>query len=102
VDEELVRRVRAIVAAIPPGEVRCYADVAAEAGLPSPRMVGRMLGAGVPWYRVLRADGTPAPHLARRQIALLQAEGVTFVNGRIARPPTARRRRSSRRNVASS
>jgi methylated-DNA-protein-cysteine methyltransferase related protein len=102
VDEELVRRVRAIVAAIPPGEVRCYADVAAEAGLPSPRLVGRMLGGGVPWHRVLRADGTPAPHLARRQIALLQDEGVLFVNGRIAKPPTDLRRRSRGRRVASS
>ncbi len=30
----------------------------------------------MPWWRVLRADGTPAPHLAARVIAHLRAENV--------------------------
>jgi alkylated DNA nucleotide flippase Atl1 len=33
----------------------------------------------VPWWRVLRADGTPAPHLRERQLALLAAEGTPMV-----------------------
>jgi methylated-DNA-protein-cysteine methyltransferase related protein len=79
VDEELHERVREIVAAIPAGRVASYGDVAALAGAPSPRLVGRVLsedGHDVPWHRVLRTNGTPAPHLVHRQLELLRAEGV--------------------------
>ncbi|MGE0297780.1 MGMT family protein [Pseudonocardia sp.] len=91
-DEETVERVRAIVLAIPPGETRSYGEVASEAGLRSPRLVGRILaedGHDLPWHRVLRADGTAAPHIAREQAARLRAEGVFLVDGRL--PPPARR-----------
>ena len=87
VDEETVERVRDVVAAIPPGRVLAYGDVAARAGLRSARLVGRIMaedGADLPWHRVLRADGTPAPHIAREQLARLRAEGVLAVDGRIA------------------
>ena len=30
----------------------------------------------LPWWRVLRADGTAAEHLRDRQLALLRAEGT--------------------------
>lgn len=43
VDEEAVERVREVVAAIPPGRVLAYGDVAARAGLRSPRLVGRIM-----------------------------------------------------------
>ena len=33
--------------------------------------------------RVLRADGTPAPHLAREQLARLRAEGVLAEGHRV-------------------
>jgi alkylated DNA nucleotide flippase Atl1 len=52
-------------------------------------MVGRLLsedGQDLPWHRVLRADGSPAPHLAAEQLARLRAEGVTVVNGKVRRP----------------
>jgi methylated-DNA-protein-cysteine methyltransferase-like protein len=78
-DEELHERIRKIVASIPPGSVASYGDVAELARAPSPRLVGRVLaedGADLPWHRVLRVDGTPAHHLARRQLELLRAEGV--------------------------
>lgn len=78
-DEELHERVREVIAAVPPGKVSTYGDIAAIAGAPSPRLVGRILaedGADLPWHRILRADGTPAPHLAHRQLELLRAEGV--------------------------
>jgi len=86
VDEEAVERVREVVAAIPPGRVLAYGDVAARAGLRSPRLVGRIMAedtADLPWHRVLRADGTPAPHIAREQLARLRAEGVLATDGRI-------------------
>jgi alkylated DNA nucleotide flippase Atl1 len=81
-----VERVRVVVAAIPAGEVLSYGEVADRAGLRSARLVGRILAEthDVPWHRVLRADGTPTPHLAEQQTALLRAEGVRFVNGRVA------------------
>lgn len=69
----------AAIAAIPPGRVMSYGDVAEFAGVSSARMVGRILAgdaADVPWHRVLRWDGTPAPHIRTRQLELLRAEGV--------------------------
>jgi alkylated DNA nucleotide flippase Atl1 len=87
-DHEVVDRVRKVIRAIPPGEVLSYGEVADRARLRSPRLVGRVLaeyGEGLPWHRVLRADGTPTPYLANRQLALLRAEGVRIVNGRVAR-----------------
>lgn len=78
-DEHIHERIREVVAAIPPGSVATYGDVADLAGAPSPRLVGRVLaedGHDLPWQRVLRANGTPAPHLAREQLARLRAEGV--------------------------
>ena len=85
-DVETVERVRAVVAAIPAGEVLSYGEVADRAGLGSARLVGRILAEShdLPWHRVVRADGTPTPHLAAQQTALLRAEGVRFVNGQIA------------------
>jgi alkylated DNA nucleotide flippase Atl1 len=84
-DLEAVERVRVVVAAIPAGEVLSYGEVADRAGLRSARLVGRILAEthDVPWHRVLRADGTPTPRLAEQQTALLRAEGVRFVNGRV-------------------
>jgi methylated-DNA-protein-cysteine methyltransferase-like protein len=79
VDEQITERVREVIAAIPAGRVLAYGDVAAIAGAPSARLVGRILaedGHDLPWHRVLRADGTPATHLAREQLAQLRTEGV--------------------------
>jgi methylated-DNA-protein-cysteine methyltransferase-like protein len=89
-DDETVERVRAVVVAIPPGETASYGEVAARAGLRSPRLVGRILamdGHDIPWHRVLRADGSCAPHIAVEQSARLRAEGVLLVDGRLPRPP---------------
>ncbi|RZS44202.1 O(6)-alkylguanine repair protein YbaZ [Herbihabitans rhizosphaerae] len=75
----MLERVREIVASIPPGKVATYGDIAAMAGASTPRLIGRILaedGHDIPWYRVLRANGTPAPHIARRQLELLRTEGV--------------------------
>ncbi|MGA9308850.1 MAG: MGMT family protein [Pseudonocardiaceae bacterium] len=83
-----VERVRGVVAAIPAGSVLAYGEVAARAGLPGrARLVGRILaedGHDLPWHRVLRADGTPAPHLAAKQLARLRDEGVPAEGGRVS------------------
>jgi methylated-DNA-protein-cysteine methyltransferase-like protein len=78
-DELIHERIREIVMAIPSGSVATYGDIAALAGAPSPRLVGRVLsedGHDLPWHRVLRAGGTTAPHLTEEQLARLRAEGV--------------------------
>jgi methylated-DNA-protein-cysteine methyltransferase related protein len=79
VDEDLHERIRAAVAAVPAGTVATYGDIAALSGAPTPRLVGRVLGEDghdLPWHRIIRANGTPAPHLRREQLALLRAEGI--------------------------
>jgi alkylated DNA nucleotide flippase Atl1 len=75
-----------VVERIPAGRVMSYSDVAEYLGSNAPRAVGQVMahaGGGVPWHRVLRADGTPAPHLADRQLALLAAEGVPIRGRRV-------------------
>jgi methylated-DNA-protein-cysteine methyltransferase-like protein len=86
VTDEQVEHVRALVAAIPPGRVATYGDIAAVVGLSSPRLVGWIMrtdASDLPWHRVILASGRPAPHLATRQLELLRAEGVLSVDGKI-------------------
>ncbi|OBI40311.1 DNA methyltransferase [Mycobacterium kyorinense] len=87
VTDEQVERVRALVAAIPAGRVATYGDIAAAAGLSSPRIVGWIMrtdSSDLPWHRVITASGRPARHLATRQLELLRAEGVLADDGRVA------------------
>ncbi|OBF72587.1 DNA methyltransferase [Mycobacterium sp. 852002-51613_SCH5001154] len=87
VTDEQVERVRTLVAAIPPGRVATYGDIADVAGLSSPRIVGWIMrtdSSDLPWHRVITASGRPAPHLTTRQLELLRAEGVLATDGRIA------------------
>lgn len=87
VTDEQVELVRSLVAAIPLGRVSTYGDIAALAGLSSPRVVGWIMrtdSSDLPWHRVIRASGRPAQHLATRQLELLRAEGVLSVDGRVA------------------
>lgn len=87
VTDEQVELVRSLVAAIPLGRVSIYGDIAALAGLSSPRIVGWIMrtdSSDLPWHRVIRASGRPAQHLATRQLELLRAEGVLSVDGRVA------------------
>jgi methylated-DNA-protein-cysteine methyltransferase-like protein len=87
VTDEQIERVRALVAAIPPGKVSTYGDIASVAGLSSARIVGWIMrtdSSDLPWHRVIGATGRPARHLTTRQLELLRAEGVLSVDGRIA------------------
>ena len=87
VDMQLAERILAEVAAIPRGRVSTYGRIAGRAGSLSPRLAGWVLAQladdTLPWHRVVRADGRPAPHLAREQLARLAAEGVPAAGGRI-------------------
>ncbi|MFE3290989.1 MGMT family protein [Rhodococcus sp. NPDC059234] len=84
--EEQVERVRDLVASIPAGKVATYGDIAAAAGLSSPRTVGWIMrtdSSDLPWHRVVPASGRPAAHLAHRQISRLALEGAPIVDGRV-------------------
>ncbi len=86
ITEEQVEAVRALVAAVPPGMVATYGDIASAAGLSSARIVGWIMrtdSSDLPWHRVITASGKPAPHLVTRQLALLRAEGVLASDGRV-------------------
>ena len=75
--EEVLRRVRSV----PVGHVTTYGDLAPGA----PRFAGAVLSActddGVPWQRIVRADGSLAK--GARQRRLLVAEGVPFRGERV-------------------
>jgi alkylated DNA nucleotide flippase Atl1 len=75
--EQVLARVREI----PEGFVRTYGDVSPGA----PRFAGSVLAGtddpGVPWQRVVRADGSLAK--GERQRALLEEEGVPFQGARV-------------------
>lgn len=88
-------RIWLVVAAIPPGRVSTYGDVARAAGLPrGARRVGRALaglppGSAIPWHRVVNAQGSLSVpgESGREQGRRLRREGVPVTDsGRIARP----------------
>lgn len=73
-----------LVDRIPTGHVLTYGDVAEYLGVGGPRSVARVLsreGSSVPWWRVLRADGTPAPQVADRAYERYRAEGTPLRRG---------------------
>lgn len=72
-------RIAARVREIPEGFVRTYGDIDRRA----PRLVGRVLATshGLPWHRVVRADGSLAQ--GARQRELLLREGVPMRGDRV-------------------
>ncbi|MEW2519352.1 MGMT family protein [Actinacidiphila alni] len=76
---EYAERVLDTVDLIPPGRVMTYGDVAEYLGEGGPRQVGRVMalyGGGVPWWRVVRSDGTLLPGHELRALAAYRAEGT--------------------------
>lgn len=79
-NHDRARKVLATIAKIPEGWVRTYGDVSPGA----PRFSGHVLrhaDVDVPWWRVVRADGSLA--VGRRQRERLEAEGVPFIGERV-------------------
>ncbi|MFZ6003810.1 MAG: MGMT family protein [Actinomycetota bacterium] len=80
-------RFQAVVADLAEGEVISYGEVARRAGRPgAARAVGAFLaehGGSLPWWRVVRADGSLAPHHPAEQRRLLRAEGVDVRAGHV-------------------
>ena len=78
------------IAAIPAGNVATYGQLARLAGRPSSaRWAGRTLkhlpkDSSLPWHRVINAQGKVSKRVeAQRQKALLEEEGVVFVEDKL-------------------
>jgi len=94
---EFAGRVLDVVDAIPPGMVMSYGDVAEYLGAGGPRQVGRVMalwGGGVPWWRVIRADGSPPPGHERAALARYREEGTPVRAGADGRPARVDMRRA--------
>jgi len=81
-------RVSAVVAALRPGEIATYGEIAEEAGYPgAARAVGRIIATsnGLPWWRVVTSTGRLVPGHERDHARRLRAEGIPVIRGR-ARP----------------
>ena len=78
------------VSRIASGQVMSYGEVARAAGYPRhARMVSKAMSRSIealPWYRVVRSDRTlafePGSDAYNKQQALLESEGVQFINGK--------------------
>lgn len=78
-DEEYVEAVLSLVERVPAGRVTTYGALADAVGRGGPRLVGRVMslhGGSVPWWRVVRADGSPAPCHDGEAETLLRSEGA--------------------------
>ncbi|MPZ95335.1 MAG: cysteine methyltransferase [Propionibacteriales bacterium] len=84
--EAYVEAVLSLVEQIPPGRVLSYGLIAEYVGAGGPRQVGAVMaeyGGGVPWWRVVRADGSlPRSHDDRARAHYLD-EGTPLRHGRV-------------------
>ncbi len=74
-----------MVALIPPGAVTTYGAIARALGV-TPRQVGRAMAMqddGIPWHRVVRADGTPATFHQGTALGLMRAERTPMAGRRV-------------------
>ena len=77
--DDFVGQVLDVVAAIPPGRVMSYGDVAATLGSRAARAVGTVMaryGGDVPWWRVVRASGHPPIDHETRALEYYRAEST--------------------------
>ena len=83
------RRVERVVRSIPRGRVSAYSMVAEEAGRPgAARAVGAVMARshGLPWHRVVTANGRLVPGHEREHAERLRSEGVRVRRGHVAPP----------------
>ena len=90
---ELHEKIRQTIIRVPSGCVATYGQIAAEAGAPRrARLVGQVLkklpsDSGVPWYRIINAQGLisfpEGSEAWRLQKSYLEEEGIVFSMGRV-------------------
>jgi alkylated DNA nucleotide flippase Atl1 len=81
---DLASAVLDVVEEIPAGSVMTYGDVAEYLGRCGPRQVGNVMarwGGAVPWWRVLKADGSPPPGHEVEALRHYRAEGTPLRRG---------------------
>jgi methylated-DNA-protein-cysteine methyltransferase-like protein len=86
-DEGFEDSVVEVINSIPRGETATYGEVAEEAGCPgAARAVGNILRTvpGLPWWRVIAANGRLVPGLETEHTQRLRSEGILVKNGRVA------------------
>lgn len=79
-------RVLEVAAAIPPGRVLSYGDIAELLEVRSARPVGQVMsrfGGGVPWWRVVHADGRLPGHKQGEALQHHLAEATPLRAGRV-------------------
>jgi alkylated DNA nucleotide flippase Atl1 len=85
--EEYVEAVLSVVEQVPPGRVTTYGAIAAHLGRGGPRQVGRVMalhGGPVPWWRVVRADGSLPDCHGTEALEHYRVEGTTLrTSGRL-------------------
>jgi len=84
--EPFAEAVRKAVRDLRRGEVVSYGEVACRAGYPrAARAVGNVLAGsmGLPWWRVIRANGLLAAHSRQEQVRRLRREGIAIRDGRV-------------------
>jgi alkylated DNA nucleotide flippase Atl1 len=83
--ERYVEAVLSLVEQVPEGRVTTYGVIADAVGSGGPRQVGRvmaMYGSPVPWWRVVRADGS-LPESHQREAVARYREESTPLRGQI-------------------
>jgi alkylated DNA nucleotide flippase Atl1 len=76
---DFASRVLDVAESIPPGRVMSYGDIAEYVGAGGPRQVGRVMalwGGGVPWWRVVHADGSLLAGHEREALRHYRREGT--------------------------
>lgn len=79
--ERYVEDVLSLVERIPVGRVMSYGAIADHLGRCGPRRVGNVMGtdgAAVPWWRVVRVDGSLPPSHERRALEHYRVEGTAL------------------------
>jgi alkylated DNA nucleotide flippase Atl1 len=82
-------RVLDVAESIPPGRVMSYGDIAEYLGEGGPRQVGRVMalwGGGVPWWRVVHADGSLLAGHEREALRHYLLERTPLRSGQNGRP----------------
>ncbi|GIJ44620.1 hypothetical protein Val02_15060 [Virgisporangium aliadipatigenens] len=83
---EYVESVLTVVERIPPGRVMTYGAIAEYLGRGGPRQVGTVMaryGGGVPWHRVVAANGRVVPGHEEEALQRLRSEGTPLRGDRV-------------------
>ncbi len=91
--DEYVEAVLSLVELVPRGRVTTYGAIADAVGHQGPRSVGRVMstyGGSVPWWRVVRADGSlPPSHDEEARAHYLEEGTPVRTPGRVDMPRAA-------------